>query len=192
MGHEHGDVREFGDIPYEPLGADRPRMAMALRANIVTHRLDGSEYIARFGRGGRFKVPLPQGEELLEKATFDECGKFWNGLIIRARVSIPCPPDEPYRDTVDFVFVSTEWDQPRSLEQEKPPLTVKSARSNVHYQVAAILAIGAALIVGEALNEYVTSTWRKIQTIMDRIEDVDEKTRRDPPRQSPLFIPADQ
>jgi hypothetical protein len=112
--------KERGWEPYEPLGPDRPRLAVALRGNIMTSRLDGSEHIARFMRGGRFKVTLPVGENLLKYATFDSLGTHEGKTRIRAFVSIPCPPDRPYRDVVEFTFVPEEWDMPRTIEDKAP------------------------------------------------------------------------
>lgn len=120
----------------------------------------------------------------------DNRGKFRRATLIRALVSIPCPPDEPYRDVVDFTFVPEEWDAPTPLArtEDEPPALLTKTKSNVRYQAMAVLAIGAALVVGEAASGIVSDTWKKAQGLMDRIDGVNEKTRRDPPTHPPLFI----
>lgn len=196
-------------MPYEPLGADRPRMATALRANIMAKRLDGSEYVVRFAPGERFKVKLPSGEQLLAHATFDECGTSGGTILIRARVCIPCQPDEPYRDVVEFAFTPEEWDMPAPIDapighhrysreavapqaaqkRASPHGPIAKKKNNVRNSVVAILAIGTALTVGEVTSGIMSDAWKKAQSVMDSIEGVDEKTRRDPPSAPPIQLP---
>jgi hypothetical protein len=181
MSHGADWAKENGDIPYEPLGADRPRLAKALRAHIVANRLDGSEHIARFRRSGRFKVPLPSGEDLLKFATFDERGKLGKSLLIRAFVSIPCRPDEPYHDIVDFAFVPEEWDAPAPLERTADePLRVAKTTNKVRRQALAILAIGAALVAAETTMGAVSWAKKKTYEAMDWIDENTTFGREEP------------
>lgn len=156
-------------------------MAAALRANIVAKRLDGSEYIARFARHGRFKVKVPSGEELLTHATFDECGRSRGTILIRASVSIPCHPDEPYRDVVEFAFSPEEWDMPRKTEHTESELApTTKARNNVRKQAMAILAIGAALVAAEATMGTMSWAKKKAYETMDWIDEKTAFDRSDP------------
>lgn len=189
MSHGADKARESGGIPYEPFEVERPRLATSLRWFIVTRRLGDLEHIVRFRKGGRFTVPLPSGEELLRYATFEERGKIGMYLVLRASVSIPCPPDEPYQDAVEFMFLPEMRDAPESPGRTPDAAPVARITNNVRYQALAVLAVGAVLLVGEMTSGMVSSAWKKAQSVMDRIEGTDEKTRRDPPSSPPIQLP---
>jgi hypothetical protein len=217
MGNERGQEELFG-LPYQPAEDMREPLAAAVREHLVTNKLGGMQSIIRFKNAHRYKIEVPRGEDLLRHVTFECRGEEHGFHLLTAFVEMPCrDPDgglfdvDPYSEIVDLRFKAAEWKPPAptdkpvghhryatEAETSRQPEHAADASgrvakigNRVRNQALVILAIGTALLVGETTSGVVSSTWKKAQSVMDRIEGVDEKTRRDPPTRPPLSIPAD-
>lgn len=134
MEQERGQERQ--GVPYEPQGEERVRFARAVREQIIG-ALGGLQSVIRFGKGQRFKFPVPEGDMLLTYVTAHQIGKLGQALDISAFVHFPCniPHDQeakdPFEVTLRFYFKHEDWKLPRHqyAQTDTIPSSPKSSPS---------------------------------------------------------------
>lgn len=163
MGFEQ---EESFDIPYEPTVEERPLLADALRWELMKEL--ELEYIVRFNGKEHYRSPVPYGEELLRHVHFEHCGTFGGYKWFRASIHLPCPAptggtreNDPFDATVELRLPNGRWqaDMPYEDDDHLPPFDGHRTREHRDKQIATIIFMTAALIVGGIVGE---SQWGTI------------------------------
>lgn len=160
-----------GPATYEAMGADRPRLARAVRDTLITERLDGTDWVWRFMRGRRFRVRLPEGEDLLRHVTLMRVDTWGENIVLRATVALPCRPEgahdvwpsDTYYDEVQFAFNPAEWDEPDDvLSYQREERRLQDIEKNVETkmdQVRTVIAIAIVSVAGFVAAELSTGVF---------------------------------
>lgn len=194
MGNEHGKEHRSG-MTYRPEGAEASACALELRSELKK-RLGGRDYVNRYCvGGGRARITLPYGEELLRRTQLELLGLFRGMHHVRAWVDIPCSPPEgtlfvsndPFRDMVEF-YVPEHANSEKIPDRPLPIDQRRSAISNHSRQAIAIVMMLAAFGVGTFVGQHLDFMRKRFHECCNFI---DAKTQQTPPVQPQESIPAD-
>lgn len=185
---EHENDKERADVPYDMPASERLLAARQLRRQLC-EKLGGFDTVSRFiPRGGRVKMQLPFGEDLLRHADFSVVGVFGGVTIVRATVDIPFESEpnapyfnDPYRETVELCIGGTaDADAPAGVrplnEAETAQANALQAQADAEARILRrrakiylAIALAAGLVSSETLFGALSWTKKKLGEWHERV-----------------------
>ena len=196
MGSEYGkDGERRVGIPYDPEGPERVRLASEVRRMLVS-RL-GTDTVVRYKHRERYKVKLPEGEDLLKHVRFEHCGTYQGHEQITADVHLPCALPgggifdvDPYEDFLELrvpkrnpTEVRDDPEVPARPRERERAVAERVEHEIRRRQILAVVLVSGVILVGGALvhhGDRIRDWWKG-----DGQKNVEPPPRVNPPTQLP-------